>query len=328
MEDALPALQGHLPAVQRPWDRNPAAVYLARLAPGSRRSLREALDTMAGMLTSGRFRDALTVDWSQLRYQHAQALRSLLLERYAAASVNHHLSALRGVLKECWRLGYLDAETYHRVADVENVKGETVPRGRALSAGDLRALFSLLGDDPAGIRDAGLLAVLYGAGLRRAEVVALDLADYAVEEGALTVRAGKGNKQRIVYATDGAADALAAWLAVRGTDAGPLFFPVRKGGAIQPRRLTEQAIYNRLIWLARKAGVKRFSPHDLRRTFVGDLLDAGADISTVQKLAGHASVTTTQRYDRRGEATKKRAAAMLHVPFVRPPARRDNARTT
>ncbi len=304
-------------AVARPQraEEHPAVVYLLRLAPGSRRTMRHALDTIAATLTNGQ-RDALTLEWSQLRYQHTAAIRAVLAERYGPATTNKTLAALRGVLKEAWRLGLMEAADYQRAVDLPGVRNGTLPRGRALTPGELRALFTTCADgSPAGVRDAALLAVLYGGGLRRAEVVSLDMSDYLPASGALTIRHGKGEKARIVYLTGGAQAAMGAWCALWGEAAGPLFLPINKGGRITARRMTDQAILAMLQRCAMKAGVGHFSPHDLRRTFISDLLDAGADIATVQKLAGHSSVATTGRYDRRGEHAKQRAAALLHVPY-------------
>jgi site-specific recombinase XerD len=85
---------------------------------------------------------------------------------------------------------------------------------------------------------------------------------------------------------------------------------------IIPGRLITQAVYNMLSKRALQARVKKFSPHDLRRSFVSDLVDAGADIAVVARMAGHASVITTARYDRRKEQAKQKAATMLHVPYM------------
>lgn len=294
---------------------SPAAVYLARLAPGSRRTMRAALDNVAQLATGGAM-DAEACPWGALRYEHTQAIRTALADRYAPATANKHLAALRGVLAEAWRLGLMSPDAYHRAVDLPAVRGTTLPAGREVGAGELRALFDGCATTPGGRRDAALLAVLYGAGLRRAEAVALELADYTPETGALAVRAGKGRKARVVYATNGSKAALDAWLAVRGAEAGPLFLPVDKVGRVQLRAMTGQAVLFILRRLAAAAGVGRFSPHDLRRTFISHLLDAGADVATVQRLAGHANVTTTARYDRRGEATKRKAAELLHVPYT------------
>lgn len=303
-------------AVERA-DENPALVYLARLGPGSRRTMRGSLDRIADIVSGGTM-DHSTLPWHMLRYQHTNAIRTRLAERYAPGTANKMLAALRGTLKEAWRLGAMDAEAYHRAADVSTVRGERLPAGRALTTGEVRALFDACGRDgsPSGARDAALLAVLFGCGLRRAEAVGLDVADYTPDTGEVVVRAGKGNKDRLVWASRGARAALDAWLEVRGTEPGPLFWPIRKGGRMEARRMTTHALYLALKRRAKASGVPPFTPHDLRRTFISNLLDAGADISTVQQLAGHASVTTTQRYDRRGEKAKAEAVELLHVPFA------------
>jgi site-specific recombinase XerD len=299
----------------RPADRNPSLAYLARLGPGSRRTMRQALDELAELMGAGC--DARTMPWERLGPQHTAAMRAALADRHAPATCNKVLSALRGVLRECWRLGLVSAEQYQRAADVGGVRGSTLPRGRALGQGELRALLEVCESQaqPAGSRNAALVAVAYGAGLRRAELVALDLGDFETATGELRVRHGKGRKQRLAYVTNGGRAALLDWIAARGAEPGPLFCPITKAGRVVLRRLAPQTVLDVLGRLAGAAGVAHFSPHDLRRTFCSDLLDAGADVASVQRLAGHANVATTLRYDRRPEAVKRRAAELLHVPY-------------
>jgi integrase len=300
-----------------PADRQPALVYLARLSPGSRRTMTESLDTMARLLSANQC-DSRTLQWSALRYQHTAALRTLLAQLYATATANKMLAALRGVLQESWRLGQMTAEEYRRAADLRSVRGTTLPRGRALSQAELGSLFSACDRDKsaAGRRDAALLAILYNCGLRRSELVALDLSDYDPEEGAVKVRSGKGNKARLNYATDDTTRLIDDWLNARGLSSGPLFTPINKSGRITLRSLSDQAVRKILLKRGAEGGLAPFSPHDLRRTMIGDLLDAGADISTVQRMAGHSNVTTTARYDRRGETAKRKAARLMNVPVV------------
>jgi len=276
--------------------------------------MRRALDVIARVLTPNDPADYSAVPWHLLRFQHTTAIRSQLAERYSHTTANRMLSALRGVLKAAWKLGLMTADDYQTAASMGRVIGETVPAGRSVPSGELAALLNTCQQDTAGIRDAAIIAVLYACGLRRAELVGLDLGHYERTEGGgrLLVH-GKRNKQRYVPIVDGAARALADWLAVRGDAAGPLFHVI--GNRNRGGRMTTQAIYAMLKARATAAGIATLSPHDLRRTFVGDLLDAGADIVTVQKLAGHSSVETTARYDRRDERAKVAAVARLHVPY-------------
>ena len=125
------------------------------------------------------------------------------------------------------------------------------------------------------------------------------------------MRLGKGGKDRIFYLPRGAIALVENWLRIRGFMPGPLLCPVNKGGNLQMRRMTPDAVLKILKKRALQAGVEEFSPHDFRRTFCSDLLDASVDIVTFQKLAGHASPVTTAKYDRRGEETKRRAVQKL-----------------
>ncbi len=302
----------------QPADKNPAYAYLSGLTTHhGRRTMQAALNNVAQML-SGNKCSIDTFPWHKLDFAHVQAVRAWLVERKRPATVNKYLAALRGVLRAAWQLGLIDTDRYQRAAAIKGVRNDTLPAGREVTGGELAALMSACAadDSEAGTRDAAIIALMYAGGLRRAEVVALDLADYDPESGALKVT-GKGRKERLLWVTNGAKDALADWLATRGDFSGALFVPLTKSGRIQWRRMTEQAIYNILRKRARSARVKSFSPHDLRRSFVSALLDAGADIVTVQKMAGHSNVQTTARYDRRGEAAKRDAAKLLHVPYVR-----------
>lgn len=309
-------------------DRNPALVYLAGLAESSRRPMGQSLAVIAAVLGIDNYMD---VPWGALCYSVKQEngkteihnltpmIRNRLGETYSASTANRHLSALRGVLKDAWRLGYMSAEDYQRAVDLKPIKGQKVKAaeaGRHLGAGEIGALIGACQDGTrAGVRDAAIIAVGYGCGLRRAEIAAFELGDYDPEQGSLRVRSGKGNKERVVYLPPGTAEWINEWVTVRGQAQGPLFYSSRRGDHLETKGLTDQAIYNILASRANAAGVKKFTPHDLRRTFAGDLLDNGEDLSTVQKMMGHSNANTTAGYDRRDAKSKKKAASKLHVPY-------------
>ena len=299
-----------------PLDQNPAAVYLASLSSETgRRSQRQALSKIAEILG---YPDMLAADWAALRFQHTTAIRTRLIEQYAPATVNRILSALKGALKNAWRLGHLSADDYQRAIDLDPVNGSRLPAGRAVTMGELGAILANCENDPgpAGVRDAAMIALGYICGLRRAEIIGLDLSDYHQAAGEMRIM-GKRRKERLAYPTNGAAAALADWLLIRGNEPGPLFYPINKNGRLYPKRLTAASYFMILQKRAAAAGVERLTPHDLRRSCAGDMLDSGVDIATVAKLLGHESTTTTMRYDRRGETAKRKAADLLHVPYHR-----------
>lgn len=306
-----------LPPGVRP-DEHPAVVYLATLpSPRSRESMRAHLHGAARLLSGGRH-DAWSFPWAELTYGAVVGLRTALARRYKRRTVNARLAAVRGVLRQCWALGLVDAERLERVRLVKGVKGQEIPAGRALAPGELPALLAACRRDPTpvGARDRALIALLYACGVRASELCGLDLADHDPAAGTLAVRLGKGRKERLLPLHDAAAAHLADWLAVRGDAPGPLFVALdRAAGLRAERRLTAQSVRDAVARRAAAAGAPPLRPHDLRRSFISALLEAGVDLATVQKLAGHADPETTSAYDRRPFGARRAAVARLDVPL-------------
>jgi site-specific recombinase XerD len=290
---------------------NPVEAYLARLGPGSRRGQRQALNAIAEFLSDGVL-DAEKADWASLRYQDTSAIRSWLVNRYAPNTAKRLLAALRGVLKECWRMGLMQHDDLAKATDLGSVLGESEPSGRALSNEELQKVFDACHRDisPAGIRDGAIIGLLYGLGLRRSELVSLDLSNYNQSQGIISVH-GKGNTYRLGYAMEQVRQLLDAWIHLRGGWGGPMFSPINKGGGMATTRFTPQGLALVVKKRAGEAEGDTFSCHDLRRTFITNLLDFGVDLSTVQKLAGHRNISTTIIYDRRGESAKIAGAKLL-----------------
>jgi site-specific recombinase XerD len=305
-------------------DADPYRVYLDGLgSPASRRTMGGCLDRLARLLLDANLDDvAVTGEgrpWWLLRAQHTQALRAQVLSQgWSPAHGAKHLAALRGVLRAAWRLGLMSTDEHARAVDLPPVRGSRLPAGRDVGAAELAALLDACADgSPGGARDAALIAAAYSSGMRRAEVIALDVADWIPSTRGLRVL-GKGDKERSAFLAPWAAGHLAAWLQVRGRRRGPLFCPVLKSGrVIVERGLSGQAVADLLARRTALGGVAPCSPHDLRRTVAGDLLDTGADLATVQRLLGHASPATTSRYDRRADRSTSRAVAALRVPHAR-----------
>ncbi len=305
---------------------DPISTYLAGLDEGTKGTVQRSLRRITRLM------EAPSVDavpWENLRYPHYQAIKGELLayrrdpddpnSGLAPGTINLTLTHLRGIARQVWSLGYMTAEEWERIKEIKPVSGSRLPAGRAVKGGELHALMDVCARDrsPAGVRDAAMIALLYATGLRRAELAALRIGDYRPEAGELKVL-GKGNKERMVYPMGGAAAALADWLVVRGGDPGQLFHPINKGGRIQPGALTEHAVYRMLEKRAKQAGLsEELKPHDLRRSFGTELFRRKTPTSVVQRMMGHASPTTTVRYDRSGEEAEREAAELLHVPYTR-----------
>jgi site-specific recombinase XerD len=287
---------------------NPAVLYLATLGSvQSRRVMQSRLNRFAKLLKLD--------DWRQIPWREFDrpwlllAKEALTVDQRSPDTINAMLSMLKGVALQAWELKLISDHRYLRIKNTKAIRGQRVPKRRWLDKADIvKLLDQCLEDDRVqGLRDAALLALLYGCGLRRSEVVGIDLAHLDHKERGIRIL-GKGNKERIVYPPVRAWEMMQEWISGgRGEDPGPLFCRIRKGGMVTLDRLTDQAVYYIMQRLIVLTGVESFSPHDLRGSFISYLLDNGEDIKTVADIVGHADVRTTAGYDRRGEARKKSA---------------------
>lgn len=297
---------------------DPVTVFLTGYtSANSRRAMVSSLCAVASAISGREVTDPRSVPWHELRFEHVGAVKAKMATTYASTTVNRHLTALRGIVKTCWRLGLVEREVYDRVADVKLMKASRPEAGRALSVEEVTQLFTSCDVPPTEslaklyARDAALLALTLGCGLRRAEVCELHFSSYDLKQGCLHVH-GKGDKYRVVYLPPKSKDRLDAWLKVRGDKPGHLVCPFTvTNEPMVGKPLAHQGLTYVLEKICLRSGIAGFSPHDLRRTFITRLLDKGADPLVVSKLAGHSNVQTTLKYDRRGEKAKQDAVTLL-----------------
>lgn len=286
--------------------------YIGGLAPSGRRGIISLLNRSASVLKRGTGAD--NYPWEQLNYAAVAKVRAALLDDgYAVSSVNMALSALRGVAQTAFNLNCMDAETLARIRSVKRVNGDIQRKGRALDRQEIRALIQAAKQHPQPVRrcrDVAIVLTLCGTGLRAGELVRLERRDY--DNGLLTIRQGKGRKYREIHVVDAVDKAIRAWLKVGADEAdSALFSRIQRNGRVASQPLTKTGLTGILVELQHTSGIARFTPHDMRRTFITRLLEQGVDINTVRQLAGHSDISTTTRYDCRGESMKISASKRI-----------------
>ncbi len=290
---------------------DPASLYLNSLAKTGRRAMRSLLETSANMI--GLEGDFEKLPWELVEYQHLAFIRNeLQRQKKSSNTINLTLSGLRGVMKACFHIGLIDSDRLMRINEIKRVRVQKLPSGRSLSPTEITQLVKVCraDDGTAGERDLTILALMLSTGLRRSEVVDIDVDEYNVETGDLLVAHGKGDKQRIVYVSEETAKHMKAWLRTRGQQHGKLFLPIHNKQIIN-RKMSSQSIYDLVGKRAREAKIENCRPHDLRRTFVTRLLESGVDIHTVSQLAGHSDIQTTARYDLRDQGEQRKVIKSL-----------------
>ena len=214
------------------------------------------------------------------------------------ASVSRSLSSLRAFYRWLVREGIMD---HNPAASVTGPK-QSKKQARFLTEREAETLLEPdeerpESDSPLARRDQAVFELIYSAGLRVGEVVRLNMGDVDFKAATIMVRLGKGGKDRLAPFGRPAAEALKAWLAVRGG----LVEPEVSGEAVflgrRGKRLGDREVRRVLTARINARGLdSHYSPHSLRHSFATHLLSAGADLKAIQEMLGHSSLATTERY--------------------------------
>jgi integrase/recombinase XerC len=261
------------------------------LSPHTVAAYRSDLDQFAGWASRARVEELGQIDRKLIR----RYVSYLSENRYARRSIARKASALRSMLK--WAVIH-DLIPANPAEDVGAPKLDR-PLPKIVKAAEAARLCELPPlDDPVGLRDRAILELLYGSGLRVAELCSLDLADIDLRQESVQVT-GKGRKDRLVPMSDSARRALAAYISdarsalvreERGPATDALFLNLR-GTRLGPRSV--RALVTKYC---KADALLPMTPHGLRHSFATHLLDGGADLRAVQELLGHENLATTQIY--------------------------------
>jgi integrase/recombinase XerC len=233
--------------------------------------------------------EAITTD-------HIRGYLSEAMKTLSRATVQRRLFAIKAFFR--WREAMATPESAAVANPARPLRSPRAQRRlpAILPEDDVRRLIEADSEDggPAALRDRAILETLYSSGLRVSELVGLNWRDVDDEVGMVLVRSGKGNKDRMVPIGEPALDALKAWRRAMPKAwelDGPVITNLRGG------RLTTRAVENVLAQRIVAAGLgSSITPHGLRHCFATHMLNAGADLRSIQEMLGHASLATTQRY--------------------------------
>jgi site-specific recombinase XerD len=226
--------------------------------------------------------------------------RMYLESRHLAANtINQQLAAVRHLAHEAADAGLLSPELAAGISRVKGVKQLGFRSGNWLSAEQSSEVLKHAGGDTMRAkRDYAMLAMLFGCGFRRSELVGVELDDIQMRQGhwAVVDLIGKGGHIRTVPIPNWVKAALDQWTRAAGVCEGKLFRAVARRGKVWGSGLSQNVVWYVVRTCCERAGLEHIAPHDLRRTCAKLCHDRGGELEQIQFLLGHASVQTTERY--------------------------------